>query len=128
MHSDAQVVRLDEWQHVAVTYVAQELRFYVNGQPVGGARANHAPKPVTADLYVGNDETESSAFAGRIDPWAATGTGSPQLRRAAGASSTHQHAEPQQCLYGPHFLASYRNHSKHEFVITRATLASEVNR
>ena len=67
VHSQPQVVRLDEWQHVAVTYVERQVRFYVNGQPVGGATANHAPKPLVTDLFMGNDESGASTFEGRID-------------------------------------------------------------
>jgi hypothetical protein len=67
IHSAQDAVSLLEWQHVAVTYLDREVRFYVNGRPVGGGTANHPPAPSSSDLILGNDESSTSAFNGRID-------------------------------------------------------------
>jgi hypothetical protein len=67
--SDPGILTTDVWQHIAVTYdsVAEEVRFYVNGELTG---TTYSTGPIGQDsntVLIGNDSTFSSPFDGFID-------------------------------------------------------------
>ena len=61
-------VKLNQWQHVAVTVKNNEVHFYVNGQDV---TLNHTIGNMTEDtndsLYIGDEPSGSRTFNGIID-------------------------------------------------------------
>jgi len=67
--SNSHSINLNAWQHVAVTYDSQTIRFYVNGTPQGSF-VSPAPGPLmhnSNSLYVGDRINHDRQFNGTID-------------------------------------------------------------
>lgn len=68
MRSDAEVLALDTWQHIAVTVDAGTLTFYVDGQLAGIRTGIPAPVASTDPLRIGARATDlRRGFEGAID-------------------------------------------------------------
>ncbi len=71
VYSNTQVLQLNQWQHVAVTYdqAAQQIRFYVNGKPCGQTAYSTSPADSSASpLVIGiRNYDKLRAFDGQID-------------------------------------------------------------
>ena len=66
-YSDTNIITLDEWQHVAVTFNGTHVTFYRNGIPVGQWENTITAQPDTSDLYIGNRPGLDRDFDGLID-------------------------------------------------------------
>jgi serine protease len=82
----AGVIRLNEWQHIAVSYTNGVARMYVNGieQAVeaSGAPITEVRSLITQNILVGNNPGGNQSFVGRIDEvriWNAVRTGAEVL-------------------------------------------------
>ncbi|MBT8445253.1 MAG: serine hydrolase, partial [Gammaproteobacteria bacterium] len=66
--ADAGSIELDVWQHVAVTFDGDALRFFVNGIPVGTRTGVPLPEVSGVPMRVGaRADSEARFFAGAID-------------------------------------------------------------
>lgn len=66
-YSAAGVIELRRWQHVAVTYDAPTLKFFVGGVEVNELTGFNDVRPTFRDLYIGNDQGRMRDFNGLID-------------------------------------------------------------
>jgi hypothetical protein len=65
--SDANVVDLNRWQHVALTYGGGVIRFWVDGVLAGSAASAHDPRPSQRFLRLGTNYYATRDFDGMID-------------------------------------------------------------
>lgn len=61
------VITLNTWQHVAVTYAGTSCTFYVNGSSVGSSGSITNPSSGSNSLIVGNNSSGTNNFDGKID-------------------------------------------------------------
>jgi hypothetical protein len=61
------VITLNGWQHVAVTFSGSACTFYKNGYSVGTVTGITAPTSGTVSAIVGNNTSNSNYFDGKID-------------------------------------------------------------
>lgn len=61
------VITLNSWQHVAVTFSGTACTFYVNGYSVGTVTGLTAPTSGTISAIVGNNTSNTNNFDGKID-------------------------------------------------------------
>lgn len=60
-------LQLNKWQHVAFTYDRQNVRFYVDGSPVGSPSATSVLGLNDNSLFIGNNRYNARQFSGAID-------------------------------------------------------------
>ena len=61
------VITLNTWQHVAVTYAGTSCTFYVNGSSIGSSGSITNPSSGSNSLIVGNNSSGTNNFDGKID-------------------------------------------------------------
>lgn len=61
------VITLNSWQHVVVTYAGTSCTFYVNGASVGSSGSITNPSSGSNSLIVGNNSSGTNNFDGKID-------------------------------------------------------------
>lgn len=61
------VITLNTWQHVAVTFSGTACTFYINGYSVGTVTGLTAPTSGTVSATVGNNTGNTNYFDGKID-------------------------------------------------------------
>ncbi len=65
--SNATIITLNTWQHIAATYNGTVVRFYVNGVERGTCSNVGSVGTDTSDVQIGNDDTLTTAFDGYLD-------------------------------------------------------------
>lgn len=63
----ANVISLNTWQHVAVTYDKQHVKFFINGKYTNGGIETASLGVNSDDLLIGNSEVTDRGFDGTID-------------------------------------------------------------
>lgn len=61
------VITLNTWQHVAITYSGTTCIFYVNGASVGSSGSITNPSSGSNSLIIGNNSSGTNNFDGKID-------------------------------------------------------------
>jgi len=61
------IIKMNEWQHVAVTYNTTRIVFYWNGTPQGGTGITNYTGTNDVGLFIGNSSYSSREFDGIID-------------------------------------------------------------
>lgn len=72
MSTSANSIRLNQWQHIAVTYdgASSEVHLFVNGidqTEIAVSPTGPIKDQTGRDMYIGNNNTQSKGFEGRID-------------------------------------------------------------
>lgn len=57
----------ERWQHLAVRIVGETVEFFLDGEPVAEAEADHPLQPGYSELLLGNDADLSAPFRGSLD-------------------------------------------------------------
>ena len=61
------VITLNTWQHVSVTFSGSACTFYINGASVGTSTGIQAPTSGTNSAIIGNNTGNTNNFDGKID-------------------------------------------------------------
>jgi len=61
------VITLNTWQHVAVSYTGTTCTFYVNGASIGSSGSITNPSSGSNSLIIGNNSSGTNNFDGKID-------------------------------------------------------------